>query len=70
MKISSEKSNLNLNKMIWKKTTKMIWTQPKQFVPVQKIWTVQRTRHYSSKEMNTSADLFFEILFDDLKVYI
>ena len=48
----------------------MIWTQPKQFVPVQKIWTVQRTRHYSSKEMNTSADLFFEILVDDLKVYI
>ena len=44
IKISPEKSNLNL--------TKMIWTWPKQFVPVQNnlddpksFWTYRRTRH-------------------------
>jgi hypothetical protein len=31
LKISPEKSNLNL--------TQIIWTQPKQFVPVKIIWT-------------------------------
>ena len=44
IKISPEKSNLNL--------TKMIWTQPKWFVPVQNnlddpksVWSYRRTRH-------------------------